>query len=89
MQRGLQLEGEEFIQLKRSVMDVVKATLRPELINRIDEFVVFNMLSRKQYQQVTKLEIDKVSDDDVYSDKCDNIEQLQQPATLNSLIKVI
>lgn len=61
MQKGFQLEGEEFSQLKSSVMDVVKSTLRPELINRIDEFVVFNMLSKKQYQQVTKLEIDKVS----------------------------
>ncbi|MBO2449653.1 ATP-dependent Clp protease ATP-binding subunit [Actinomadura barringtoniae] len=51
------VEPEE--QLKDKVMDLLQHTLRPELLNRIDDVVVFERLDRPQLRQIVDLLLDK------------------------------
>jgi ATP-dependent Clp protease ATP-binding subunit ClpB len=39
------------------VMEVVKASFRPEFINRIDEISLFNKLNREDIQQIAKIQL--------------------------------
>ena len=39
------------------VMSAVRAQFRPEFINRVDEFIVFDPLSRRQLAEVVKLQV--------------------------------
>ena len=41
--------------VKENIMNVVRGTLSPELINRIDETVVFNRLQRENMDQIAKI----------------------------------
>lgn len=43
-------------------MQTVRDTLRPEFYNRIDEFVVFDALSKPQIKEVVRLEMERVAD---------------------------
>lgn len=53
--------GEDFNRVRANVLELVKTTLRPEFVNRVDEFVVFKPLSREHHRDIVQLEIDKVS----------------------------
>jgi ATP-dependent Clp protease ATP-binding subunit ClpB len=44
------------------VMEVLQASFRPELLNRIDEIVVFKALSRKQLAEVVEIQLRSVAD---------------------------
>ncbi|KAJ1637560.1 P-loop containing nucleoside triphosphate hydrolase protein [Pavlovales sp. CCMP2436] len=63
-------EGAPADAARGEVMDAVRATLPPEFINRLDEIVLFNKLSRfyksfykrQQIAQVTRLELSKASE---------------------------
>ncbi|MCD6160878.1 MAG: AAA family ATPase [candidate division Zixibacteria bacterium] len=46
--------------IKQNVMGLLRQTLRPELLNRIDETVVFAALTKAEIKQITRIEIDKV-----------------------------
>ena len=39
---------------KKKLLMLVKKTLRPEFLNRLDEVIVFNNLSEKNLQQIIK-----------------------------------
>lgn len=54
-------DANAFKRIKGNVMDLVYSSLRPEFINRIDEFVVFNALGKKETRKIVELEINKVS----------------------------
>jgi len=41
----------------RQVMDLLKRTIRPEFLNRIDEIVVFKPLTQGEIKQVVRLQI--------------------------------
>src|ERR1044072_3796883 len=41
-------------------MDVLRQSFRPELLNRIDEIIVFRALDREQLQQITRLLLARV-----------------------------
>jgi ATP-dependent Clp protease ATP-binding subunit ClpA len=43
--------------VQESIMEVVRRTLNPELINRIDECVVFNRLQREHMDQIADMAI--------------------------------
>jgi ATP-dependent Clp protease ATP-binding subunit ClpB len=43
------------------LMEVVRGTLSPELLNRIDETVVFNRLQRENMGQIAKIHLDEIS----------------------------
>lgn len=44
----------------QNVMELIKSVLRPEFINRVDEFIIFNALTKHHYQNIVSLEIEKV-----------------------------
>jgi ATP-dependent Clp protease ATP-binding subunit ClpA len=47
--------------LKEKVMDVLRETFRPEFINRIDEIIIFNYLSKEEIKKIVDLELEKVA----------------------------
>ena len=48
-------------QIKQEVMGLLHRTLRPELLNRIDEIVVFSSLTKAEIIQIVRLELDKLA----------------------------
>ncbi len=46
--------------LKDRVTEALKSTFRPEFINRIDDIIIFNHLSRKDIDKIVDLELEKV-----------------------------
>ncbi len=47
---------------KSRIMDVLKEIFRPEFLNRIDEIIVFNELSRNELEQIVDLMLKEVFD---------------------------
>ena len=54
------LQGSE-PEVHDQIMDVVRHTLSPELINRIDETIVFNRLHRDHMDQIAQMGIDDIA----------------------------
>ena len=52
---------ESFEQLKDELMDMLRQSFRPELLNRIDEIIVFRSLDRDQLMQITRLLLGRVA----------------------------
>ena len=57
---GFQNNREEFV--KSEVIDEVKRILKPELVNRIDEVIVFNHLNEKDIYNILNNEINQLKD---------------------------
>lgn len=57
---GNQKQQEE-TDLKAKVMDTLKDNFRPEFLNRIDEIVIFNHLSKEDIKKIVELELQKVT----------------------------
>jgi ATP-dependent Clp protease ATP-binding subunit ClpA len=49
-------------QVQESIMEVVRSTLSPELLNRIDETVVFNRLQRKNMARIAEIGIQEIAE---------------------------
>ncbi len=49
-----------FEALKEELMGVLRQSFRPELLNRIDEIIVFHALDRDQLKQITRLMLERV-----------------------------
>ncbi len=45
---------------KNSVLELLKQTIRPEFLNRIDETIMFTPLNESEIEQIVKLQIDSV-----------------------------
>lgn len=43
---------------KQEVFDLLKRTIRPEFLNRIDEIIMFNPLTRSEIVQIVRLQLD-------------------------------
>jgi ATP-dependent Clp protease ATP-binding subunit ClpA len=54
------LKGSE-PEVKEAIMTVVRGTLSPELLNRIDETVVFNRLQRDHMDQIAEINIEDIA----------------------------
>lgn len=55
--------SEEVIsQTRREVFALLKKSVRPEFLNRIDEVVMFNLLSREDISEIVKLQLDRLAD---------------------------
>jgi ATP-dependent Clp protease ATP-binding subunit ClpC len=52
---------ESFDELKDDLMQVLRQSVRPEFINRIDEIIVFRALSEGQIVEITQLLLDRLS----------------------------
>ncbi|GAB4206086.1 MAG: ATP-dependent chaperone ClpB [Bacteroidia bacterium] len=46
---------------KEEVMDLLKKTIRPEFLNRVDEIIMFEPLTREQVKEIVKLQINQIS----------------------------
>jgi ATP-dependent Clp protease ATP-binding subunit ClpB len=46
--------------MRARVMDAARATFRPEFMNRIDEYIVFQQLDRDQISRIVSLQLDRV-----------------------------
>ncbi len=53
-------EEQEYVQTKDKVTDSLKDFFRPEFLNRIDEIIVFDILSQNAIQDIVKLRVDAV-----------------------------
>jgi ATP-dependent Clp protease ATP-binding subunit ClpB len=60
---GFFVEGEKKAKMgkiRESVMAVLKEHFRPEFLNRIDEIIIFNYLSKEDMKKIVELELEKV-----------------------------
>ncbi|XP_049381858.1 chaperone protein ClpB3, chloroplastic [Solanum stenotomum] len=46
--------------IKRRVMDAARAVFRPEFMNRVDEYIVFQPLDRDQISRIVRLQLERV-----------------------------
>ncbi len=46
--------------IKDRIMDIVKASFRPEFINRIDEIIMFHKLDKSNIKDIAQLQIDQI-----------------------------
>ncbi|MDR3610916.1 MAG: ATP-dependent chaperone ClpB [Ignavibacteriaceae bacterium] len=46
--------------LRYNLIDLLRKTIRPEFLNRIDEVVLFKPLNRKEIREIVNIQIDKV-----------------------------
>jgi len=46
---------------RKEAMDALRATFRPEFLNRIDDIVIFNPLGREQLEKIVDLQLTSVS----------------------------
>ncbi|MDR0296241.1 MAG: AAA family ATPase, partial [Prevotellaceae bacterium] len=49
-------------QCKLDVLNVLRETIRPEFLNRVDEIVMFNPLSRDDVRQIVVLQLDNIKE---------------------------
>lgn len=49
--------GSEYVQVKDRVMDALKEYFKPEFLNRLDETIIFDVLSKDEIKQIVGLQI--------------------------------
>jgi ATP-dependent Clp protease ATP-binding subunit ClpA len=54
------MKGSE-IEVYHSIMDIVRSTISPELLNRIDETIIFHRLQREHMERITELRIHEIT----------------------------
>ena len=54
-------EGERYEQIKGKVTDALKEYFRPEFLNRLDEIILFNILSNESVREIVKMQIEIVA----------------------------
>ncbi len=52
---------ESFEELKEDMMQIVRRSLRPEFVNRIDEIIIFRALSREQIGEIARLLLERTA----------------------------
>jgi ATP-dependent Clp protease ATP-binding subunit ClpB len=53
--------GTEYVQVKERVMDALKEYFKPEFLNRLDETIIFDVLSKEEVKKIVGLQIDSLS----------------------------
>ena len=56
------ISEEVITQTRREVFALLKKSVRPEFLNRIDEVVMFNLLSREDIEEIVKLQLERLAD---------------------------
>lgn len=51
---------EAFERSRKMVFDLLKQTIRPEFLNRVDEIIMFTTLSHKEIRQIVLMQFDKI-----------------------------
>jgi ATP-dependent Clp protease ATP-binding subunit ClpB len=52
--------GEIYESMKSDVLNLLRRSLKPEFLNRIDEIIVFKPLTKNEIASIVKLEFDKI-----------------------------
>lgn len=60
VQVGAATDSDRYEQVKEKVMSSLKDFFRPEFLNRLDEIVLFNILSPESMREIVKLQVDLV-----------------------------
>lgn len=64
LQHAISEQGNDFSsewnKAKTSVLELLKKTIRPELLNRIDEIVVFKPLQKAEVREIVKLQLSRL-----------------------------
>ncbi len=47
---------------KKDVLDILKKSIRPEFLNRIDEIIMFNPLTQDEISQIVRIQIEHIKD---------------------------
>ena len=55
-------DDEVFERTKSEVIDLLKKTLKPEFINRVDEIVMFQPLSKREIKNIIKLQVNQLNE---------------------------
>ncbi len=55
------LAGRDPQEMERRVMEALRATFKPEFLNRIDEIVIFNSLNREQIRKIVEIQIKQLA----------------------------
>jgi ATP-dependent Clp protease ATP-binding subunit ClpB len=55
-------EGTQKTSLRDKVLPALKESFRPEFLNRIDEIIIFNYLTKKEIKKIVDLEIQKLAE---------------------------
>ena len=55
-----EMKDEEYDVLKQELMDVLKKTIRPEFLNRIDDIIVFHTLGKKDIREIVDIQLRRV-----------------------------
>jgi len=58
---GIGFNNENQAALEKQVMDAVKETFRPEFLNRVDEVIVFDVLTKEQLNEIVDLMLKEVA----------------------------
>ena len=45
---------------RKTILDALRSTFRPEFLNRVDDIIVFNTLSRKHLEQIIQIQLKRV-----------------------------
>ncbi len=53
-------EGEDVDQVRNEVMAVVRASFRPEFLNRVDEVILFHRLRRRDMGQIVRIQLKRL-----------------------------
>jgi ATP-dependent Clp protease ATP-binding subunit ClpB len=57
---ALESGGEAYDQVQRAVMELLRRSIRPEFLNRIDEIIVFRPLGRTQLRAIVDIQVARV-----------------------------
>ena len=53
---------EIYEEIRRDVLALLRQTLRPEFLNRIDEIIVFHSLSREEIKEIVRLQFNRIKE---------------------------
>ncbi|HDZ90535.1 MAG: ATP-dependent chaperone ClpB [Deltaproteobacteria bacterium] len=53
-----EMEGRDTAEMERKVMEVLRATFKPEFLNRIDDIVIFKALGPEEIKKIVGIQID-------------------------------
>ncbi len=54
--------GSEYVQVKERVMEALKEFFKPEFLNRLDETIIFDVLSKEEVKKIVSLQINLLAD---------------------------
>ncbi len=52
---------QDYEEIRSRVMSAMRATFKPEFMNRVDEYIVFTPLDQSQITSIVRLQLDRVA----------------------------